>query len=1553
MEVRVSTCPQSGEANITIVNDDMEIEFMDSEVPVVERKEPGEFCLRRRGDVRSEVNITVSTGTITGNRPAAMADEDYLPLDNMVVTFMAGSDMACFQVMTQDDTVWERPTDACHDPDRYEYVSVMITSASTQKATKWDTSTSELVIEDDDFELRFANSSITVSESVPMVDVCVNMCGYRDEPVMGFIFPVDNDDPSITGTTPPPTPHPHGLSGSTSGSGSGMIIMIDPAELEEDVVTDEIMLVFPAGSMVECDTLIIKDDETVENIEEFTLALEEFVPNPRAKRQTQGSRRRTSTGSTLRVAILDNDVLMFNLTVVPQESVEGTRVLARILATVEYEIDFMVSFVITDGTAIRYLDYNFHNVSLMDMFTPGDNTHTMEIAFLEDNIVEGAEMFTVAMMVSGSSRPFRLPPPVEVTILDEDRLCVMFSSPAYSVNEGDSVSLVLILEQEIGVPVRVDIAFNDGTAVSPGDFDSATQTIRFQPGSRMGSVTIATESDNIIENTESFTGFYRRVRGVGADVGKRGCRSTTTVNILDTTRAEVVFDPVNYTTTEGTPVTLVLKLDAEVAPGVTRTVDVRTMSGTAQSPEDYVGGVFTVTFTGTNEASLDIVTTENSIVEGTEMFTAIIENPSSPLITPGTDDTATVTITDDDTITVEFTQAVYNVNETDGTAVITLETSGTHDVNITVTVSVRSGTATFGADYNTLTTNVMFAPGETMQSFEITILDDKILERDEDIDLTLFVNKSSLRSMVLPGTLTRSRVIIIDDEEVVVSFSQAEYGEYEFDEAIPVTVEVTGNYNSVDPNLNISIAVNATGITATEDVDYVGTQYPFTPIPPSFTFTIMVIDEDEVEQNETIDLSFDIPSPLTNIVKLGDIPRATAVIIDDSAKVVSFNVSASELTVVEGNSFTLPLTLNYVCVAPFTIDVVVTGGTAEGGADYASGPYTVTFPGRSLMTNLDIPTVDDPLFEGSENVSIAIQLRTSQQNIVSVGTQGELELTIEDNEAASIQFNDTEYRVMESGGQVMIPIVATVSGGGTFQNGFVVRATVNTIDDTATGGTDFVAGPYDLAIEFDPATNTHVLVINLTTDSITEFEERFNITLTVLTPGIDLGGNSMAVVIIEDPPVGRICTFATPAVVTPFNSDPNPAQYNVERSCDYQLVTVCDGSYDFTVDVDIIGTDLSAVGVAISLNGTTYRVQGGQSIPSLGLSVNYDITSREVTVEVIATSPVYTSLCGLCGNSDGQLVDKEGNVVPLNDREEVNRVVETYRLPPEQSLFLPARTECAVLKNDSVTSDPLLTIPILIPGNTNPDLENPSLCLELHGDGGKYFNYISDTCVSMNAEYRAVDPQTNVISGMGLIVGGRDETCHMIQVNLDGCTAFYDGLQINTTYRDDGVVVSRRGDRGVVRIEAPNCNSTSLVVWAMCQEDSGVEFMKIVVTRGINLQPTSHGIMGQFWNVPVEVELYDGEYGSGSAQDVNTYYTVKVTPPDSTPRQFVAEYGSYLWSYTQTPCLYAGNRQGGPLREVKDGPNDSAIEGLYRDYIASDFFATDHTYNRFDNSRCT
>ena len=116
--------------------------------------------------------------------------------------------------------------------------------------------------------------------------------------------------------------------------------------------------------------------------------------------------------------------------------------------------------------------------------------------------------------------------------------------------------------------------------------------------------------------------------------------------------------------------------------------------------------------------------------------------------------------------------------------------------------------------------------------------------------------------------------------------------------------------------------------------------------------------------------------------------------------------------------------------------------------------------------------------------------------------------------------------------------------------------------------------------------------------------------------------------------------------------------------------------------------------------------------------------------------------------------------------------------------------------------------------------------------------------MSINTKYSAV-PVGNVISGMGMLARGRSDSCHQIQVELENCSAAYDGAPVTTMIRDDGIVITRRADRGVVRIEVPNCNSTSLVVWAMCLEEGGMGYMRIVITRGFNLKPTSHGIMGE------------------------------------------------------------------------------------------------------------
>ena len=106
---------------------------------------------------------------------------------------------------------------------------------------------------------------------------------------------------------------------------------------------------------------------------------------------------------------------------------------------------------------------------------------------------------------------------------------------------------------------------------------------------------------------------------------------------------------------------------------------------------------------------------------------------------------------------------------------------------------------------------------------------------------------------------------------------------------------------------------------------------------------------------------------------------------------------------------------------------------------------------------------------------------------------------------------------------------------------------------------------------------------------------------------------------------------------------------------------------------------------------------------------------------------------------------------------------------------------------------------------------------------------------------------------------------------------------------------------------------------------------------------------GQFWNVPVNVLNYTGNY-SGPVN--NTYVvTVDHPSPNSTSRTFIAELHPATWDRKRKECLYVGSAQSGAINEV-DVPNDHVIEGNYDNYEASDLFASDFKYNRFKEDQC-
>ena len=149
-----------------------------------------------------------------------------------------------------------------------------------------------------------------------------------------------------------------------------------------------------------------------------------------------------------------------------------------------------------------------------------------------------------------------------------------------------------------------------------------------------------------------------------------------------------------------------------------------------------------------------------------------------------------------------------------------------------------------------------------------------------------------------------------------------------------------------------------------------------------------------------------------------------------------------------------------------------------------------------------------------------------------------------------------------------------------------------------------------------------------------------------------------------------------------------------------------------------------------------------------------------------------------------------------------------------------------------------------IPG-TDGDV---SLCFEIHGNADSWFNLISDTCLSVNAHYLqatiAEGRMGHIINKLGILAVSSTSQCREVMVSMveEVCSATVDGSSTEML-DEDGLVVTKRRNR--VRISAPNCNNQMVIIWASCEKFAGFDMMKVVVNRGFNLNPTSHGFLGE------------------------------------------------------------------------------------------------------------
>ena len=170
--------------------------------------------------------------------------------------------------------------------------------------------------------------------------------------------------------------------------------------------------------------------------------------------------------------------------------------------------------------------------------------------------------------------------------------------------------------------------------------------------------------------------------------------------------------------------------------------------------------------------------------------------------------------------------------------------------------------------------------------------------------------------------------------------------------------------------------------------------------------------------------------------------------------------------------------------------------------------------------------------------------------------------------------------------------------------------------------------------------------------------------------------------------------------------------------------------------------------------------------------------------------------------------------------------------------------------DDTVTGDPFFIVPLSLAPNSSSFDESPSLCFEIHGVSGSTFNLVSDTCTSVNALYRisSVNSDLNFISEIGVKAVDLNSDCVDIRIAVDrNCTPEIrrgnDDVTTLPRFENAGVLVRQSGSS--VRISVPNCANSQLVMWVKCREVNSQPQLRFDITRGFNLQPTSHGLLGE------------------------------------------------------------------------------------------------------------
>ena len=875
----------------------------------------------------------------------------------------------------------------------------------------------------------------------------------------------------------------------------------------------------------------ITNDLLDENAENFTLTA------------TVSSGTTTNFSATGTGTILDNDptpTLTINDVTVNEAA--GTATFTVTLSAAS-GLPVSVDYATANGTATAGAD--FTGVSGTLNFAPGVTSRTITVSIANDTLFEQSETFDVllsapanATIVGGLGLG---------TILDDgtgaggtDNDTPTLSVTNVSVTEGtDSYAVFAVtLSNASTTPVDLNLALAAGTATGGGtDFGpgleistdggvtwTAGNNATFAPGGTSVLVRTPIVNDALDENAENFTLIATVASGITTNPAATG---TATIVDNDPTPS-LTIDDVTVNEAAGT-MTFTVTLSA--ASGLPVSVNYATSNGTATAGADFTGVSGTLNFaSGVTSQTITVLITNDAVFEQSENFNVNLSGVVNATIADnlgvGTinDDGTGLGGTDDDTPTL----AVSSPTVTEGTdpfAVFTVSLSNPSTTPVSVSLALTDGSATgggvdFGAGLQVSTdggttwtpvASATFAPGSTSVLVRTPIVNDTLDESAETFTLTAMRTAGTTTNAGAFGTGT----ILDNDPTPSLTINDLTVNEAAGTATFTVTL-------SAASGLPVSVNYATTNGTATAGPDYttVGATLNFAPGVTTQTITVPILNDTVFELSEDFDVNLSgavnaIIADALGVGTIRDDGTGTGGTDNDTP-----TLSVGSPTVTEGSDpfaiFTV--SLSNPSTTPVSFNLALANGTAVSGADYgpalqistdggttwvAAASATIVPGATSVLVRT--PITNDLLNEATETFTLtATRTAGTTSNAVAIGTA----TILDDDGPPDISIGDVT--VNESAGTAMFTVTLNHASASP------VAVDYATADGSARNGSDYagVSG----TLNFAPGVTSMTVVVPITSDSLYENRETFNVVLSTPVNGVIVDGTGVGTILDDDVP---------------------------------------------------------------------------------------------------------------------------------------------------------------------------------------------------------------------------------------------------------------------------------------------------------------------------------------------------------------------------------------------------------------------------------------------------